>query len=362
MRQAVTVAILIAVFTVPLAAQEAESELALGFKDLVEVSEVLLDVLATDADGELVLGLEKDDFVIEEDGELVEVTGVSFYTTRYGHGEAAATGSETVAETPSSRYFILLFDAQNRHLKYGAQMLRQHLRASRDTQRWVKDEMSASDWMAVVRWDGKLEVYQDFTQETEALVEAIGRAASGKSPSAFVPASRRAGPVRDLTITKRLPPAVRGERETLYQALGRLAQATGYIVGRKNLLLMTIGFGEEEHNFGSKPHPELYPPLETLLNDHNVAVYPIDLTPPGKSPRQQDFLEQLADDTGGYYDDNFVGFFNPVKDVADETYGYYLLSYQSARPAGEIGYQRLVVRARDPEIEVRARTGYRYGL
>ena len=38
------------------------------------------------------------------------------------------------------------------------------------------EEMSASDWLAVVRWDGELEVYQDFTQETQALVEAISRA------------------------------------------------------------------------------------------------------------------------------------------------------------------------------------------
>ena len=48
--------------------------------------------------------------------------------------------------------------------------------------------------------------------------------------------------------------------------------------------------------------------------------------------------------------------------VSDENYGYYLLSYQSEHPAGEIGYERIAVRPRDPRIELRARTGYRYGL
>jgi VWFA-related protein len=356
-----------AAIAVPSPAQEAtlEGELAPGFKDLIEVSEVLLDVIATDADGRVVLGLGEDDFVIEEDGEAVEITGVSFYATRYADDlpVAETLAAAAAEEVPSSRYFILFWDAQPRDLRYGNLMLRQHMRASRDLKRWVMEEMSASDWMAVVRYDGELAIYQDFTQESEALVEAIRRAAVGKAPNAFAPASRRSGPIDHLSLARRLPPRDRtGGREDIYRALGRVAEASGYIVGRKNLLLLTTGFGEEERHSRSRPHPERYPALETLLNDHNVAVYPIDLTPPGRSPRQRDFLDQLARDTGGYYDENFVGFLNPVKDVAEENYGYYLLSYQSARRLGEIGYQRLEVRARDPEIQVRARTGYRYGL
>lgn len=69
--------------------------LAPGFRDLIEVSEVLVDVIATDAEGEVVLGLGKDDFVIEEDGEAVEITGASFYATRYAGdvpGAMPATG------------------------------------------------------------------------------------------------------------------------------------------------------------------------------------------------------------------------------------------------------------------------------
>ena len=356
----------LAALAVPAAAQDEmpSAGLAPSFKDLIEVSEVLLDVIATDAEGEVVLGLGEDDFLIEEDGEPVEITGVSFYATRYfDDEERAAAGATAPQEVPSSRYFILLWDSQPRNLRYGSLMLRQRLRASRDLRRWVTDEMSASDWLAVVRWDGELAVYQDFTQETRALVEAIGRAAVGKAANAYAPASRRSGSIRHLSLQRRLPPPRRaGERENLYQALGRLAEASGTIVGRKNLLLLTTGFGVELQHSRSEPHPEHYPALETLLNDHNVAVYPIDLTPPGRPARQRDFLDRLARDTGGYYDENFIGFLSPVQDVAQENHGYYLLSYQSARPAGEIGYQRLEVKARDPEIRVRARTGYRYGL
>ncbi len=360
--RALVLTVAIAALALPAAAQDdaASGALAPSFKDLIEVSEVLVDVIATDAEGEVVLGLGKDDFVIEEDGEEVAITGASFYATRYTDDALGAMPAAGAEEVPSSRYFILFFDLRPRDLRYGSLMLRQNLRASRDLQRWVMEEMSASDWMAVVRYDGELEIYQDFTQETEALVAAISRAASGRSANAFAPASRRSGSIHHLSLARRLPRT--GGRENIYHALGRLAEASGTIVGRKNLLLLTIGFGEEQHHSGSRPHPEHYPELETLLNDHNVAVYPIDLTPPGRPARQREFLDQLARDTGGYYDENFSGFVNPVKDIAEENHGYYLLSYQSARPAGEIGYQRLEVKARDPEIEVRARTGYRYGL
>ena len=220
-----------AAIAVPSPAQEAtlEGELAPGFKDLIEVSEVLLDVIATDADGRVVLGLGEDDFVIEEDGEAVEITGVSFYATRYADDlpVAETLAAAAAEEVPSSRYFILFWDAQPRDLRYGNLMLRQHMRASRDLKRWVMEEMSASDWMAVVRYDGELAIYQDFTQESEALVEAIRRAAVGKAPNAFAPASRRSGPIDHLSLARRLPPRDRtGGREDIYRALGRVAEAS----------------------------------------------------------------------------------------------------------------------------------------
>ncbi len=350
--RALPFALLTVFATAPATAQD---ELAPSFDDLVEVSEVLLDVLAVDQDGNVVTGLGKDDFVIEEDGEPVSITGVSYYSTRYD--------DSAEDEIPSSRYFVLFFDMQPRSPRYGSRILTQRLRASRDISRWVEEEMTASDWMAVVRWDGKLEIYQEFTQETGALVEAIRRAAAGKAANSYQPAGFRRSPDRSLALARRLQPPVRGSgRENIYQAIGRLAEATGSIVGRKNLLMLTTGFGEEKSFYRSEPDPDHYPDLETRLNDHNVAVYPIDLTPAGHPPLQEEFLEQLAEDTGGYYDPNFVGFLNPVKDVAGDNLGYYLLSYQSARPAGEIGYQRLEVKASNPEIQVRARRGYRYGL
>ncbi len=52
----------------------AQEEPAAGFEGMIEISEVLLDVLAVDRSGRIVSGLGKGDFLIEENGEPVEVT------------------------------------------------------------------------------------------------------------------------------------------------------------------------------------------------------------------------------------------------------------------------------------------------
>jgi VWFA-related protein len=323
------------------------------FGGMVEVSEVLLDVLATDGEGQVVLGLGPEDFVVEEDGEPVQVTSVDYYRTSYDiAGEPD--------EIPVSRYFVLFFHDQTRFRYYGNRLILQQIKAGQHCRRWLRTHRAPSDWVAVAGHDGELTIYQDFTQDGEALDEAVKRAAAGKKPLG----SRAGGRDRVLALKRHLPPQEGdGKREDIHDSLGRLAVATRHIVGRKNLMFFTVGFGKENHLLhATEPDPERYPALETLLNDHNVAVYPIDLTPPGRAARHADFLEQLAEDTGGVYHEDFVGFINPMREVGQENTGYYLLSFVSARPAGEIGYQRLEVKAKNPEIVVRSRKGYRYGL
>jgi VWFA-related protein len=340
----------------PAPAQDDEASFDVEFGGLVEVSEVLLDVLATDGDGQVVAGLGRDDFIVEEDGEPVALTGVSYYSTRYGAGEPAA------GEVPSSRHFIFFFHNQWQTSYYRGDLLRQQMRAGVESRRWLDEEMLPSDWVAVVSYGGAgLRVHQDFTQDREALERAFKEGALGKKPAGM---RRRSPGARDLEVFRRLPRGdeLRERAGNVYDALALVAEACGYVIGRKNLLMFTIGFGEERRFGEAEPDPELYPRLETALNDHNVAVYPIDTSPAGRGTRQTDFMTRLAEDTGGTYFEDFVGFIRPLRDVGGDNYAYYVLSYQSQHPAGEIGYQRVEVRARDENVQVRTRKGYRYGL
>lgn len=329
-----------------------------GFQDLVEVSEVFVDVMALDGDGQVVHGLGAGDFVIEEAGEPVEITSVSYHSTRYEDPALEAAAEGELVEVPSSRYFVFFFHDSSLGGDYGYVLLHQQVRAGRDAKAWVRRNMRPSDWVAVVGFDDRLRLYQDFTQDRESLRRAIGRAAIGKRPEPVRPSRR--GERRELGILERLEEDGLREAETIYAGLETVARSLGYLVGRKSLVLFTVGIGESTRR-GSRLDEDLWHGAEKVLNDHNVAIYPVDLSPPGRPPAQEEVLERIAEETGGFYDPNFSGFLDPIEDVAEESAGYYLITYRSERPAGEVGYQRIEVRAVDPSITVRARTGYLYG-
>lgn len=326
------------------------------FEGLVEVSEVLIDVLATDEDGGAVLGLDKEDFVVEEDGRPVVLTDVSHYSTRYTD-EVLRRG-----EVPSSRYLILFFhDTILRH-NLSPRSIRQQLEAGRQSQAWLESGLEGSDWVAVVSYDYRLKVHQDFTQDRDAILFAVEMAISRKDPEKYAP-RRRLSPSGTPSVLRRLPKGKQLRRETrnIFDALAALGDSTGPIVGRKNLLLFTFGF-DPQVPFSRARNSHDSVQMEVVLNDRNVAVYPIHLGGRGVGQPSSEFLSELAEDTGGVYYENIRDYSAPLEAVGSENHGYYVLSYQSEHPAGEIGYERVEVKVLRENVQVRARGGYRYGL
>ena len=116
----------------PRAPAAAQEEPAAGFESTVEVTEVLLDVLAVDRSGEIVTGLGEDDFVVEENGEPVEITDVSFYTTRYAPvGSLLADAGNPLDDAiPSSRYFVFFFHDEIRSGSIGNYLARRQIRVN----------------------------------------------------------------------------------------------------------------------------------------------------------------------------------------------------------------------------------------
>ncbi len=334
------------------------------FRDLVEVSEVLLDVLVTDKKGNVVVGLTPDDFVVEEKGKTLPITGAAFYSNRFLLPEGKRNGVAKMApgEVPADRHFILFFHDQRRLNEPGSRILRQQLDAGRQAKRWIEGEMLQGDWVAVVGYDVRLKVYSDFSQNRKDLAEAVLQASQGGDPgtewASRRPAVAEGVPtlMRDLPTGKELSKA----SEQMYDALSLVAEATHGIIGRKNLLLFSIGWGDLTQGF-SRPDTRYWPKLKESLNDNNVAIYPIDLVPSEFRHTQEDFLSDLANETGGYYYRQFVSFLTPMRQIADEVNGYYLLSYLATHPRGEHGYREVTVTTRNPELKVRARRGYRFG-
>ncbi|MGH9382164.1 MAG: VWA domain-containing protein [Thermoanaerobaculia bacterium] len=330
------------------------------FEGEVDVTEVFLDVVVTDRQGQPVPGLQAGDFVVTEDGEPVEVTSVEYYTTRYGAPEAELKPGEV----PASRHFIFFFDDQRFNSTPENRLLPQQVQAGRQAAEWARENLQPSDWAAVLSYDSRLKIHLDFAQDRDAIVEAIEAASRGGEPRAET--SRRGGADAGVaSLLARLPTGKELSRITPrpYSALTRVAEAVGPIAGRKNLLLFSIGFGQIDSFTGTARGDErYYPDMIQALNDNNVAVYAIDVsTLETRFHSQETFLSQLASDTGARYFAPTVSFATPLEQVSEETTGYYLLSYRAQHPRGETGYQRVKVDTHDNGLRVHARKGYQFG-
>lgn len=358
--------LLAAAWALPAAAQEAPAEGAQpreSFEEELEVTEVLLDVVVTDRQGNAVVGLEPDDFVVHEDGERIPVETATFYSSaRLAEDpQALSTRGIEVDLEPRDRHFILFFHDAWKYTTGAVNLMHQQARAARDARAWVTEDLAPRDWVAVVSWDGYLTLNQDFTQDREAMTRAIDQAAARKKNRGNWPSRSETdgGP----SLAENLPQgnALRRATQTIYGGLGLVAHASRDIRGRKNLVYVGVGFGDVIGGGQYKEDPRYFPALVRILNDANVAVYPIDLLPAGVEHPFENAMVQLAQITGGLVTPLAGDFKTPLEKVAQDTTGYYLLSYRATHGAGEEGFQRVRVETENPRFQVRSRRGYLFG-
>ena len=345
-------------FTLPYSALAQEQRPRDQFEEEIVVSEVLLDVLVTDKRGNVIVGLGPEDFVVEEDGKVIELTSVSFYSNRRSLDE------ETGEESRADRFFILMMHDQRKVAPF---LTAGQVDAGRWMRRWVDQEMLPNDWVAVTGYDAKLKIYQDYTHDREKLKAAIDRAALGKRGLENWP-SRQVNEEGVPSLLDHLPTEreIRRQTRKIQQGLELLAEAAGNVIGRKNLLLFSVGFGNVSPAGFYQPDIRYYPPMKEALNDNNVAVYTIDMnsTQRGGSPSLRsinDALSSISSDTGGRYYQTFTNVLTPMRQVSEDNNGYYLLAFQSEHLADSSGYREVSVKARNPEFRVRARKGYKFG-
>jgi VWFA-related protein len=334
------------------------------FTGKVTVNEVLLDVLVTDAKGNVIVGLDKNDFVVKDNGNPVDLTGVTFYSNRrlLESNPTLAKQGVSTSQGTEDRYFILFFEDQKDTAQEAPRLLSQQLEAAKRARGWVDGDMLPNDWVAVVSYDTRLKVQQDFTHDRKALVAAIGDAMKGKDPEGNYPSRIDASKGPSLLAGLPKGQELRNKTPKIYDALQAIARSAGNIRGRKNLLLFTFGLPANETTFGQfVPDKRYFLPTVNALNANNVAVYSLDLTPQAVEHTLSDSLNLMSENTGGRYFFNITNFSTPLDQIAKENNGYYLLSYQSEQPAGKSGFQNVTVTTTNREFRVKARKGYEYG-
>jgi VWFA-related protein len=365
------------------------------------VNLVLVDVVVRDRKGAAVSGLKSDDFQVLEDGRPQQVRTFAFEeitTTARPIAQAAAltAGTPAGAAAPAApvpltsedaaghRLLTLLFDTSS--------MQPEDVQKAADAAiKWVDQDMSPADLVAVAAIGSSLQILSDFSGDKERVHAALqafsaadGTAFAAVDASTAATDETAAGQTSDSTAADVSAQELDTfNNDVRLRALKTLAEALSPIQQKKAILYFSAGMQRN----GTDNQVELRAAVNAAVRA-NVAIYPVDArglqaVVPGGSARQgsrgglgaftgsavanqfstlaaqQETLTTLASDTGGkaFLDSNDFGeaFGQVTKDISS----YYILGYASTNGDRDGRYRRITVRLRGrSDLKIEAREGY----
>ena len=325
------------------------------FGEKVDVNFVLLDAVVTDSRGNQILGLDKDDFLIKENGVPQQVDSVDYFTNRRLLNDPESKAPFKVERVHEQRYFVFFFDKPG---DTGAFFARLSL-ARNGVKDFIKNDMKPTDLAAVVAHDVRLKIFSDFTANKQQLERAVddtamwGRGITSSNLLADAPSILRGSSDRLVDRTG-----------NVYEALQLLGDRMRSIHARKNIVLFSVGIhepGEEIRGGMIVNQSQYYDPMIRALNRADVTVYPVSLIEdPNQPPFIHQTLERIAGDTNGEYFRFNTSFSPALRRIDKMSNGYYLIGYYTQPKSGS-GFQKVDVAVKNPEFRVRARQGYSYG-
>jgi len=383
------------------------------------VQQVTVDVLVLDAKGEPVEGLQREDFVVKEDGRAQTIA--SFEAVSLPESPPVDTGARTrvyVNATPAaaSRSFVIVFDEMNLTAltveaarRAVAQFLASGLRAGDVVTlvptaggAWWTERMPEGR-AAVSEFLGHLEAkYRPDTSVARISDYEAVQIHYGRDPLVMSQILRRYyenGVIQEFQDPRSAaqlaiaPGAqiVRARADATYQAyaqrmkqtlgtLARVAEALRAAKGRKTVLFVSEGFALDTTQPGFRE-------AVRAARDANAAFYFVDArgllgaagapgapgagADEGRALLDQDTLatftaaqqesagaESVALDTGGYSIRNTNDLAGQMRALSRESRAYYLLGYVPADARRDGKFRKIEVEVGRPGVKVRARRGY----
>jgi VWFA-related protein len=365
----------------------------------VQVDYVEVDVLVTDARGNYVRDLKKEDFQIFEDGKAQAVTDFALVDIPIERADRPLFAKEAVEpdvrsnERPfDGRIYVMLLDEAHT-LPSNTNLVR------RAAHKFIDERLGANDLMAVVFARGVVggggSDGQEFTNNRRLLNLAVEKFA-GSAPRAATlnkiqdyvnnPAARgAAGPPQDMD---------RQEREfnarAMIEEMTAVADWFASVRGRKKtLLLFSEGISYDIHdvfaNGGNNAASMIMSRMQDFIRSAtkaNVSLYAIDprglmalsdgnieltsVPVPGLNERglqeenrlARESLQTFAEETGGFAVVNTNGFAQAYDRIVQENSSYYVLAYYPPNPKRDGKFHKIEVRVTRPGLTVRSRRGY----
>lgn len=365
---------------------------------------VLIPVSVRDKSGKHIAGLKQDAFTVRQDGKeqkvaiFEEISTVAKPATRLKLPPNAFTN--TLADAQQRRVVIIALDTIN--TDFGDQAY-----ARRELIKYLSEQVQTDSLLCLITMSrGGVKLVHDFTRDPKLLVAALHKA---RGTSSQAESQGLADPLIDALqndlIFQNEVDAIKSfvEAQSEMQrndwrmqvlitldALNQISQAFAGVPGKKSLLWATGSFPfqfTDPNEAQNKPQfAEILPEYERtwqLLNNANIAVYPIDarglvnaglppasahLTSRGLNSYTQTAMNKhlqsvaamqtVAGMTGGraFYNTNDLG--AAFRRATEDSESYYLLGYYHDNTDSKPGWRQLKVAVQAEHVDVHSRTGF----
>jgi VWFA-related protein len=366
----------------------------------IDTSVVIVNVTVLDHDGNPVPNLKAADFELYEDGKLQKLQAVDYQKLTStvlppvtaappppppepkGYNpdaEKLTSKSNLLSKYQDRRLMVMLFD-------FSSMQPAEQIRARNAAIKFLTNQMTTSDSVAIMIFTSELKTVQDFTSDRDLLIATINKFRIGESSENSTVADEGAD-AQDVSGQ-----FVADETEfnifnsdLKLAALEDAARKLGQYPEKKALVYLSSGIQKN----GVDNQSQLRATVNTAIRS-NVAFYPIDVrglsaaVPGGDATQaaaagnnlysgagqntnrsnfnnQQETLATLALDTGGkaLLDSNDLT--EGIRQVQQDFSSYYVLSYASSNTAMDGRYRRIQVKLAPKLSNLRAKLDYRQG-
>jgi len=362
----------------------------------VESSMVVVDVTVRDREGKLVDGLKREDFEVYEDSALQDIVTFSAEKIAIGPAIVPAAGDEKVSAPPplppeivnldlnpggsvqreamaGKRLIILFYDLSS----LGTEDLIRSVDATRE---FIAEQCGPQDLIAVATYSSILSLVQDFTNDSDLILEILDSLSSTDSADAESEDLSDSDESEDAFVPDTVQFNIFNTDRRL-SALETLAKMYREFPERKSLIYFSSGVTTT----GMENNAQIRSTVDSA-NRSNMSIYTVDsrglvALPPGGDASQpsagramfrgaammrqrtsfsssQETLTTLAHDTGGktFTDSNDLGL--ALEQVQKDTNIYYVLGYVSTNPEEDGKYRKIRVEVTRPGLRIQHRPGY----
>ncbi len=298
------------------------------FREHVDVARVLIDARVVDDSGQPITGLTAAQFSVRIAGKPAHVDTVDWVSAGVPRDEPlSATGAGTPL-MPRGRWIVFLFQrAHDLSDATGLMRVRDDLAA-------FADVVTRDDHVAILSFDSTLHYWLDFTNDVEGIRRVLRHDILVQSPPPIVVSA-------PPSLAGRLTAETAQSTYTIEKSLQLLGEALDPLPGAKSIVMLGHGMGTWVPRFGIVQLGSDYSEAFAALQKARVSVFCIDITKADYHPRQEG-LQQIAQDTGGYYMQSHIFTRSIFERLGGALAGYYTLSIVA--PQGAKGEQQIDIK------------------